>query len=301
MMNLPLPSRDSAKPDLEKALVTYRHKGEIKGYQASDAQIDQILALYDRYDADGAVASQALKGGQFPAALNQALKRAFNLTQEKRKLYSVRKALFQGVDLCPVCGIDTADELDHHLPRSVFFPLAIYSRNLIPLCHDCNDIKRAGFGDDEAGDAHFLHAYFDVLPEVEFIRASVEIVDGALEIEFVVVESAGLSEGFEERLTEQIRKLKLNERYKAEVQTYLAGHAVALHMRNAEAGAAGVARFLSLQARYETNAPFHRNHWRPVLLRALAAHAPFTEGGFAEVLPLDQAMLDELEALSAAE
>lgn len=70
-------------------------------------------------------------------------------------------------------------------------------------------------------------------------------------------------------------------------------------MRNADAGSAGVAQFLDLQARHETRAPLHRNHWRPVLLRALAAHAPFTEGGFANVLPIDQAMLAELEALSA--
>jgi hypothetical protein len=71
-------------------------------------------------------------------------------------------------------------------------------------------------------------------------------------------------------------------------------------LRYADAGAHGVAGYLRLQARYETKAPFHRNHWRPVLLKALAAHAPFIEGGFADVLPLDQEMREELRELSGA-
>jgi hypothetical protein len=299
MRNLPLPSRESAQNDLKRALVTYTYKKEIKGYTASNAEIAQILALYDQYDQAGAVASEPLKGGAFPLALNQALRRAFDLTQENRKLHAIRRALFAGVGLCPGCGIDTADELDHHLPRSVFFPLAIYSRNLIPLCHDCNGLKLAGFGDDEAGEAHFLHAYFDRLPDIEFMHAEVDIVGGGLVVAFSVIEGVALPEGYGGRLTEQIRKLELNRRYQAEVQTYMTAHAVSLHLRHAEAGSAGVAGFLSLQAAYETRA-FHRNHWRPALLRALAAHVAFINGGFAQVLPLDQALANELTNLSGA-
>jgi len=300
MKNLSMPSRDSAEDDLRKALVTHMHKGVQKGYTASDEEIAQILTLYNKYDADGAVASQVFRGGDLPPALNQALQSAFNLTQKKRKLYSIRKALFEGVDLCPICGIDSADELDHHLPRSVFFPLAIYTRNLVPLCHDCNGIKLAGFGDDDAGDTHFLHAYFDVLPDIDFIRSSVELIDGALVVEFFVDANAGLLEDLSDRLGQQMTKLKLNRRYQAEINTYLASHAVSLHMRYEEDGAEGVARYLRLQAKYETKAPFHRNHWRPVLLRALAALHPFVDGGFAEVLPMDEEMLEDLKALSAA-
>ena len=57
---------------------------------------------------------------------------------------------------------------------------------------------------------------------------------------------------------------------------------------------AGVRKTLRLQTRYETRA-FHRNHWRPALLRALLEHDTFTEGGFAEVLPILDDMLEDLE------
>ncbi len=289
-----MPSRDSARADLATALVTWKYAGSVKGYAATPAEIERILALYDQYDAQGAVACDALKGDDLPAALNQAVRHAYDFTQEARKLYSVRKAVLEGVDLCPVCGIDSADELDHHLPRSVFFPLAIYSRNLVPLCHGCNGIKLASFGDDAAGTEHFVHAYFDALPDVDFIRAKVEIVGEALVVDFRLAEDVALAQPLAQRLAGQMRSLQLNARYKAEVNTYLVGHTAALHMTHGVQGKAGVARLLRVQAKQEAKAPFHRNHWRAVLMRALAAYDDFTDGGFAKVLPIDAEMLEDL-------
>jgi hypothetical protein len=294
MRNLPLPSRDSAKGDLETALVTWTYRGVVKGYAASAAEIQSVLELYDTYDANNAVASKALKGGGLPKVLNEAIKHAYNYTQGTRKLSAVRAALFSGVKLCPICGIDTADELDHHLPISKFFPLAIYARNLVPLCNDCNGIKLAKVGDDAAGAAHFLHAYFDLVPDIDFIHAKVEIVGEALVVDFFVAEDVGVSEDLMLRLTTQMQILELNARYKAEMNTYLVSHTAALHMLFAVQGQVGVKTHLRLQARKEAKAPFHRNHWRTVVLRALADYDDFTAGGFAKVLPVDEDMLADL-------
>lgn len=88
--------------------------------------------------------------------------------------------------------------------------------------------------------------------------------------------------------------LDLEARYQSEVNTYISSHAVALHMTHRSVGQEGVRHMLRLQSRYEASA-FHRNHWWPTLLRALASHEAFTGGGFADVLPLSEEILKDLK------
>ncbi|HVB78908.1 MAG TPA: hypothetical protein VNE82_03045 [Candidatus Binataceae bacterium] len=293
MRNLPLPARESDRSDLLRAIKTYRYGGRVLGYTATSQELDAILALYDRYDADRAAPCEAMKGGAFPTALTDAVHDAFESTQQGRKLHSIRKTLFSGVDLCPICGIGPVVELDHYLPRSVFKPLAIYARNLVPMCHACNLAKLAGFGDQDEQEQRFLHAYFDALPDVSFLSADVSIRDGGLVVEFGIDEGVGLPDGYARRLEHQITELGLNARYRSEVNTYITSHAIALHLQHATGGGGAVCAFLRLQARYETGA-FYRNHWRPTLLAALAIHDEFTDGGFAAVLPVPRDMLDDM-------
>lgn len=90
-----------------------------------------------------------------------------------------------------------------------------------------------------------------------------------------------------------MRALSLEERYQQEVNTYISSHAAALHLAFRGSGQQGVRKTLRLQTRYETKA-FHRNHWRPTLLRALTLDDAFTGGVFAEILPMPEDMLDDL-------
>lgn len=62
------------------------------------------------------------------------------------------------------------------------------------------------------------------------------------------------------------------------------GQATALREFFALGGAETVRWYLGRQADVEA-AALHANHWRPVLLRALAAHTEFSSGGFQAVLP----------------
>ncbi|WP_037431326.1 HNH endonuclease [Sinorhizobium fredii] len=294
MRNLPLPSREAAREDLVRAIKQYRYRGEVKGHTITPRELTAVLALYDRYDVDGAKPRDVLRGNGFPASLLNAIYDAYHATQEGRKLHSIRELVFKGSKLCPICGIDPAVELDHHLPRSIFKPLAIYARNLVPMCHACNHAKLAGFGDE--GETGFLHAYFDTLPDIDFLQAVINIQNGALLVKFQIDERADLPDGYDARLSEQIRTLRLNARYEGEVNTYLSGQAISLHVHHRAGGAAGVRAYLSLQARYETHA-FYRNHWRPTLLRALAAHNDFTDGGFSTVLPVPEDILIDVAGL----
>jgi hypothetical protein len=66
-----------------------------------------------------------------------------------------------------------------------------------------------------------------------------------------------------------------------------------MHTNYRAGGQVGVRSLLRSQANYETNL-FYRNHWRPVLLRALADLDAFTEGGFANVFPVSDEMIEGL-------
>jgi len=296
MRNLPLPTRATASGDLELAIRRYRYRNVWHGHEITPAEIVNVLALYDRYDADSGVASDMLRGTGFPAALIDALEAAFDKTQKGRMLYSLRERLFDGVKHCPICGIDPPVELDHFLPRSEFKPLAIYSRNLVPICHACNLNKLAGFGDQDGNQLLFLHAYFDIFPDIQFLKAEIDISDGGLVVCFTSNPDVVLPGNYATRLDGQMKALKLNKRYDSEINTYMSGHAVSLHLNHSTGGQAAVRRFLRAQAVHERG-EFHRNHWRPTLLSALAAHHGFTSGGFAEVLPVSTAVLQELASL----
>lgn len=291
MRNLPEPTRNSQRADLRKAVREYRYRGQTLGHAITDDEVEEVVALYDLYEQGRGAPCAELKGPDLPNSLRETIHAAYAKTQLGRTLQPLREMLFKGVDLCPVCGIDPATELDHHLPQSEFKPLAIHSRNLVPMCHACNHAKLAGFDEDGEG---FLHPYYDLLPDLDFLIATVDIDGPILVVSFGIDPAAALPAGFAGRLTAGMEALKLEARYQQEVNTYVASHAAALHLAHRAKGQAGVRQMLRLQARYETQA-FHRNHWRPALLRALCAHDGFTDGGFAAVLPIQNDMLDDLD------
>ncbi|MEN0653382.1 MULTISPECIES: HNH endonuclease [Hyphobacterium] len=290
MRNLPAPSRASDRLDLVRAIRRYRYAGQQLGHDITEAELERVIALYDKYEQDRGAPCTEFKGDDLPFSLREELFAAYDKTQEGRILHSVRERLLKDIDLCPVCGIGRAVELDHHLPRSVFKPLAIHTRNLVPMCHDCNLAKLAGFSDEGAG---FLHPYYDVLPDIDFVQVSVNLNAADLVVSFSIDAAAALPLGYYDRLTVQMHDLKLNDRYQQEVNTYISSHAAALHLSYRASGQDGVREALRLQTQFEIRA-FHRNHWRPVLLRALTDHEGFTDGGFADILPISEDMLEDL-------
>lgn len=126
------------------------------------------------------------------------------------------------------------------------------------------------------------------------MKADVTLNGRTLVATFAIDAAAALPAGFTDRLSGQMQALGLDDRYQQEVNTYVASHAAALHLVHGTRGQDGVRTTLRLQTRFETKA-FHRNHWRPTLLRALTDHDGFTGGGFAEVLPIPADMLRDLQ------
>lgn len=282
MKNLPRPSKTTARDDLKSVLYTYNYKREERGYDPTEIEIDAILAIYDLYDRSLGVPSEALKGPGLAPALNGAIRHAYPQTYENGKIPHIRATAFKNVDLCPICGVDPPVELDHHLPKAVFKPLSLYALNLVPLCEACNGAKLAG----DAG--KFVHAYFDIVPDVQFLQVEVSIDNGGLITEYSIDDNAELAAPLLTKLKFQMEALSLNDRFQKDVNTNLVAHTTGLHMAADLGGGNGVRTYLEKQAAVETNA-FYRNHWRPVLLNALANHDEFCNGEFKNVLPDGQA------------
>ena len=293
MKNLPSPLRDNDRTDLRRGVRSYRYRGQLQGHTISDDEVEQVITLYDHYEAESGAASEVLKGGGLQQVLREAIDSAYDRTQKGRMLASLRERLFEGVEQCPICGINAADELDHHLPKSVFKPLAIHARNLVPMCHSCNNRKLEVFGDNNT--TGFLHPYYDVLPNLQFLCVAARIQDGALVITYSIDAAADLPEGWIERLSHQFETLNLDDRYQKEINSYVTSHAASLHLTFKQNGQGGVRTMLRLQAQFEITV-FHRNHWRPVLLLALADLDDFTNGGFADVLPIPAIMIEDMES-----
>lgn len=287
MKNLPLPERDLVLQHLTVALEV-RESGDTQhGYPVSEAELAAVLSLYDVYDAASGAASENLKGLNLDQALRAAIYDGYELTQVGRRLASIRTRLFHGVERCPICGISAPRVLDHHLPKATYRPLAIYLRNLIPLCIECNQSKGASVSANPA--QRFLHLYFENLPNERFLRVQVTTQNGGLIAVYGLDPAAELPALLGARISYQLDRLGLNPRYAQEINSYLTSHTTALNMCFDALGGVGVREYLHRQATVEFT-QFHSNHWRPLLLHALANHEAFCAGDFRQVLPAPPVM-----------
>lgn len=295
MINLPLPAYTSAETDLKKAVKTYKYKQEIKGHNITKKETCDMLDLYKLYDANFAEPKNELKGENFTKKFLASIFAAYSLTQATRKLNHIRKLVFSTIAYCPICGITKPTHLDHHLPISQFKPLSIYPNNLVPLCKDCNEIKKAVVEEDPS--TRFIHLYFDKIPNIEFFDAKIEIDQGGLIVEFHVKNVFDKTNHLHTRLSNQIHKLKLNERYTPEINKCMNGHAVSLHGAFLSGGKSSVKLYLKIQANHAKTA-YHQNHWNPTLLRALSECDAFCDNGFRTLYPVAQEIIDDMYKLS---
>ena len=52
MRNLPLPSRNTDRSDLQRAIRRYAYKGTMLGHDITPVELEDVIAMYDRYDTD---------------------------------------------------------------------------------------------------------------------------------------------------------------------------------------------------------------------------------------------------------
>ena len=123
-----------------------------------------------------------------------------------------------------------------------------------------------------------IHAYFQPLPDEDFLQADADFdADGTLSVTFRV-EKPAMDPALAAKLQFQLERLKLNARYRAQVNKYLLNKYLSeqrtamlmLHV----AGEAVFSEYLH-RSSAALVASYGRNDWRVALLRTLAADRAF--------------------------
>lgn len=280
MKNLPLPNNRNCICELKVAL-TYKD-GTAK-HQLSNQEVRTIKSIYSRYETLLGKPYDDLKA-LTTLSLNtkDAIHDAYGEVQENNRLSKLRARLMLATDRCPFCGIGTVATLDHHLPRSIFKPLSVYSSNLVPLCEKCNNKKRISVGDNPSNS--FIHVYYDVLPNNErFLIANTRIKHNKLRIEFTVIKTPSMSEDIFTMLTFQFNKIDFNKRVLKEINIFLCSFITGLDNAYSASKPETVKQFL-LDNEKNFNINVGINDWRSSLLSSLALNNSFCDGGFKVVL-----------------
>jgi len=239
-------------------------------YNITRDEVDTISKIYEKYDDLKGREDDEFKSILLSNYLNSALENSYNEIQEKGRLSSLREEILLSVNRCPFCGITAAEELDHHLPKSIYKSLGIYNRNLIPSCHICNNKKRTLVG--------IPHIYFDDFLEEHFLIAEVKMESGALSVQFKV-DPQNLSPEEFEMIDKVIKRIDLNNRLQEECNIYLSSFSITMEMSFDSFKKEGVRQFLISQ--YEQNLrQFGQNDWRTAVILALSNCEGFYNEGF---------------------
>lgn len=126
------------------------------------------------------------------------LRRFYNSIKSAKKTYR-----------CPFCGWAQIKQVDHFVPKQIYFRLSVVPQNLVPICSDCNKAKGEFHGDRK--ERALFHPYFDPIPTGPWLSAEISVSDAVAvtySIDFAVVDQLT-----GHRLDNQFRKLEIFEAY----------------------------------------------------------------------------------------
>ncbi|WP_225797783.1 hypothetical protein [Streptomyces aculeolatus] len=194
---------------------------------------------------------------------------------------------------CPMCGVGSVRQVDHHMPKSIYPYLAAVPINLLPICSDCNFAKS-----DSAPTCYeeqTLHPYFDDIDEDRWLKARLitSLDDGSAYeampldrpaswvIEFYVDPPFSWDSRLAGRVRHHFETFNLAQLFEDQAADELPGIELSIEEVFRDGGALGVSEYMAGLAR--SRARLHKNSWMVALYEALAAHDWFCSGGFRQV------------------
>ena len=281
MWKLPLPCNQNCIEELQTALT---YKNGTPKYALTAQDIINIQSIYRRYDELRGRAHEDLIAADLLSDLTRdAIHDGYSEVQENARLKKMRSKLMLAADRCPCCGISAVTDLDHHLPRSVYKPIAVYSRNLVPLCHRCNNKKRTIAGNNP--ESSFIHFYYDNIPtDHRFLIADSVMINGALDVNFKIIKIDVLSDDIYRMLKFQIERVDLNTRLQKEINVFLCSYAISLNLAYGEDKNFEAVKHLLLSNEQHFIEKMGINDWRSSLLSSLSENIEFCDGGFISAL-----------------
>ena len=135
-----------------------------------------------------------------------------SLYEQKFRKSSYYSQLVDSTLMCPICGINHVNCLDHYYPKGIHYLFSVTPFNLIPLCSRCNFKKLET--DPQTTSFHIFHAYYDAIDDSLFLTMNFSFDS---QYNFVPVFSVVGNMTDEEKLYENNFKLfKLKQLYEEE-------------------------------------------------------------------------------------
>lgn len=255
MWRLGKPALDSALQDIDKII-------RASGNRLDDTikpKMQYVIRIYDQNK--GSIASSVLN--RFTCDEGDLIHNMYgSKTYEGQELYYIREELFNGVDLCPLCGINPPSQLDHQMPKSQYKPLALCRLNLVPTCGVCNNKKRAKPYDE------FLHPYYVDFPNgIVFLIVNIHV--NVLAHRFSWYYSLDYSQfpkdsPLKTQIEKQVEHIKLLRRLKKESHRFVADTLGCTNFKSRTV----LKDYLSDRYNYCLRM-YGRNDWRTVILYGL--------------------------------
>lgn len=261
-----------------KIALTY--KSGIPKYELEAKEEAVIEEIYKKYEKLQGTPDDDFKSLNLKNQTNDAIYEAYDETQEGNRLCDLRSRILLKVNRCPFCGISAADELDHHLPRSIYKAISVYSSNLIPICHKCNNKKRTVTGVNI--EERFTHVYYDKFPDFPLLVAEVEFKNDTLSINFKI-DPVGIPDLLFKQLSFIIERINLNARLKKECNVYLASMSTSLIDAYGKDSSENLKLLLTNQSN-DNKKIFGLNDWRTAFMFSLSNCEEFCNGGFKKYL-----------------
>lgn len=273
MVTIKIPNSSNSLTELDLAL---KYKNGKYKYELEQSEKEILGFIYKTYDSVLGEPQDEFKSNMLKSESNHALYQAYTEIQIGGRLNELRSNLLLSVEKCPYCGISPADELDHYLPHSIYKAISIYSRNLIPICHTCNNLKRTSV--NTICTSSFYHAYFESFPENPFLIAEINFIDNHLIVEFKI-DNSFIKSPLIEKLNFQLTRTNLNYRLQKEVNTFLFDQRTSLDKIFTYEKANGIIDLFTQE--YQKNKKIYGiNFWKTTFLLSLSKCFLFCNGGF---------------------
>ena len=265
------------EPDNFKEFIKYR-KGDLR---ETLLKIQKKLPYYYRhYDAHNENIHQIQ-----PQKLNTSERDKIIETYESytsKAIISYRDTLFEHISICPYCGLNETEHLDHYLPKSEFSEYSLFTTNLIPCCSKCNSkYKKTGY--KEGGVRVYLHPYIDKINDHEVLRTNIRWADNAIILNYGINQSCGINHDLIKVMKKHFKHLKLADRYLKYATNYITGMKPIF---NIAYGVSADSEKLksSIASKYDDAlAEYGQNHWKTALLKSLRNNERFCNGGLLHI------------------
>lgn len=119
--------------------------------------------------------------------------------------------------VCQYCTINSANTLDHIIPKTEFAEFAVNPKNLLPACSECNGYKLDRFKKNNY--RLFLNLYSDVLPITQYLFVDIQIVDSVVVADYRLSNINNINVQLFSIIESHYDKLHLFRRFKSKTNT----------------------------------------------------------------------------------